>query len=118
MFDATAQLNGPMRHAFADGQPDRDGNYSPKLPGLLRAGEPQDQANSTSTLGCENIGNYKQEHPILAADQPFSTAFNSSVVWGPLMGPQVLYRPAMELVLRVFYSADIEPCRQSLPTSL
>ena len=37
-------------------------------------------------LGCENIGNYKQEHPILAADQPFSTAFNSSVVWGPLMG--------------------------------
>lgn len=33
-------------------------------------------------LGCENIGNYKQEHPILAADHPFSTAFNSSVVWG------------------------------------
>lgn len=73
-----------MQPAFADGRPDRDGTLA-QIPGLLRAGEPQDQELDLY-LGCENIGNYKQEHPILAADQPFSTAFNSSVVWGPLMG--------------------------------
>ena len=37
-------------------------------------------------LGCENIGDYRQKDPILAADKPFSTDFNSMNVWGPLMG--------------------------------
>ena len=36
--------------------------------------------------GCENIGNYTQEEPILSANDPFSTQFNSSVVWGPITG--------------------------------
>lgn len=37
-------------------------------------------------VGCENIGNYKQKHPILNADNPYSPDFNSSLIWGPLMG--------------------------------
>ena len=37
-------------------------------------------------VGCENILDYKQENPILNANDPWSAKFNSSVVWGPLMG--------------------------------
>ena len=36
--------------------------------------------------GCENIADYRQKTPILNADRPWSAGFNSSVVWGPLMG--------------------------------
>ena len=37
-------------------------------------------------LGAENIGNFTQHNPILAADEPFSSSFDASLVWGPLMG--------------------------------
>ena len=37
-------------------------------------------------VGCENLLNYKQPNPIIAADTPYSTNFNSSLIWGPLMG--------------------------------
>jgi outer membrane receptor for ferrienterochelin and colicin len=37
-------------------------------------------------VGMENIGNFKLENPIIAADQPFSTYFDSSLVWGPVFG--------------------------------
>ena len=43
-------------------------------------------SNLTLYLGCENIANYIQDDPILNAADPFSPAFNSSSVWGPLMG--------------------------------
>ena len=36
--------------------------------------------------GCENIANYMQHDAILGASAPYSPGFNSSVVWGPLMG--------------------------------
>ena len=32
---------------------------------------------------------YRQQDPILYADQPFSTGFDASCVWGPLMGIRV-----------------------------
>lgn len=37
-------------------------------------------------LGAENIGNYAQHHPIIASDEPFSSSFDASLVWGPTMG--------------------------------
>ena len=40
-------------------------------------------------LGAENILNYKQEDPIIAADQPFSEFFDASMVWGPIFGSNV-----------------------------
>ena len=83
-FDATAQLNGPMRLPSQTGDPTVT-ELSPKYP-VFFAQVSRKIKKLDLYLGCENIGNYKQEHPILAADQPVSTAFNSSVVWGPLMG--------------------------------
>lgn len=37
-------------------------------------------------IGGENLTNLYQKDPILAADQPFSPYFDSSMVWGPLAG--------------------------------
>ena len=36
--------------------------------------------------GCENIGNFKQPHPIVGGENPYAPGFNSSMVWGPLTG--------------------------------
>jgi len=37
-------------------------------------------------MGGENLTNYYQENPIVAADQPFSRYFDASMIWGPLTG--------------------------------
>lgn len=39
--------------------------------------------------GGENIFNYKQDNPILSALNPFGSNFDSSIVWGPIMGVNV-----------------------------
>ena len=36
--------------------------------------------------GGENLTNYKQEHPIISAENPTSEDFDASMVWGPLSG--------------------------------
>ncbi len=36
--------------------------------------------------GCENITNYTQKNPIIAAGEPFSDNFDASLIWGPLTG--------------------------------
>lgn len=40
-------------------------------------------------LGGENLGNFRQPRPIVAADQPFSEFFDASMVWGPVFGRMV-----------------------------
>lgn len=37
-------------------------------------------------VGGENIGNYRLQHPIIAAHDPFGKYFDSSLAWGPIMG--------------------------------
>lgn len=37
-------------------------------------------------IGGENLTNFFQQNPILAADQPFSSYFDTSLLWGPLTG--------------------------------
>jgi hypothetical protein len=44
-------------------------------------------SNLTIYVGCENIGNYKQDKPIVVPEGgPYAPGFNSSMVWGPLTG--------------------------------
>ncbi len=40
-------------------------------------------------IGGENLLNYIQKDPILAADQPFGEHFDSSLIWGPVFGRNV-----------------------------
>lgn len=37
-------------------------------------------------LGVENMLNYRQNDPIIDADNPFSNEFDASMVWGPIFG--------------------------------
>ncbi len=84
VFDATFQYNGPSRIPTMTGDL-ADSEMSPAYP-MIFAQVSRKVGKFEIYAGCENIANYKQENPILSADNPFSTDFNSSVIWGPLMG--------------------------------
>lgn len=93
-FDATFQYNGPSR------LPDLDGGVieerlSPAYP-MLFAQVSRKVGKFDIYLGCENILDYRQEDPITVAGEkfthganPFDPSFNSTVVWGPLMGRKI-----------------------------
>lgn len=40
--------------------------------------------------GVENLTNFTQHHPIINAENPFSTAFDATNIWGPIMG-RIIY---------------------------
>ena len=89
-FDATAQLNGPMRLPATNGDI-ANAELSPVYP-MFFAQVSYQMSNLTLYLGCENIANYVQGYkghgtaPIVGGDHPYDPGFNSSMVWGPLMG--------------------------------
>ena len=39
--------------------------------------------------GVENLLDFKQRHPIVAADDPFGPYFDSSMIWGPIFGRMI-----------------------------
>ncbi|MDE5709516.1 MAG: TonB-dependent receptor, partial [Alistipes sp.] len=84
VFDATAQLNGPSRIPTQTGVLSDD-SYSPSYP-MFYAQVSRKIGKFDLYVGCENIADYRQKDPILGADDPWSTKFNSMNVWGPLMG--------------------------------
>ncbi|MBQ5836868.1 MAG: TonB-dependent receptor, partial [Alistipes sp.] len=90
VFDVTAQLNGPARIPtqtgdMADSHLSNGGKPYP----MLFAQVSRRIKRWEIYLGCENIIGFKQKEPIIMADDPYSTAFNSSLVWGPLTGQKV-----------------------------
>lgn len=82
-FDFTAQLNGPSRIPDFAG-----GGESPVYP-MLFAQVTKKFRDLEVYVGAENLTNYKQENPILDAQNPYSENFNASIIWGPLMGTKV-----------------------------
>ena len=92
-FDLTAQLNGPARIPTHTGDL-KDEKFSPIYP-MLFAQVSRRIKKWEIYAGCENILNYKQGKkdaqfaPIIAGNDPYSTNFNSSLIWGPLMGYKV-----------------------------
>lgn len=86
-FDITSQLNGDCR------LPDTQDN-----PQVYRAKERSPvyflmHAQITKKFrwldiyaGCENITDYKQNNPVIAANDPFGKYFDSSLIWGPIVG--------------------------------
>ncbi|MBL0070987.1 MAG: hypothetical protein IPP34_03805 [Bacteroidetes bacterium] len=39
--------------------------------------------------GCENITGFRQEMPVIGADDPFGNEFDATNIWGPLMGRKI-----------------------------
>ena len=83
-FDLTAQLNGPSRIPTHTGNLE-DSKMSPIYP-MLFAQVSRRIKKWEIYVGCENILNFKQKEPIISAGDPYSSSFNSSLIWGPLMG--------------------------------
>lgn len=84
VFDVTAQLNGRSRIPTQTGVLS-EAKYGKMYP-MFYAQISRRIKHWDIYLGCENIGNYVQKNPILAAQTPYSPKFNSACVWGPLMG--------------------------------
>ena len=84
VFDATAQLNGAARIPSQTGVL-ADDSYSPEYP-MFYAQVTHKVGKFDLYIGCENIADYRQEVPIMGAENPYSTHFNSMNIWGPLMG--------------------------------
>jgi outer membrane receptor for ferrienterochelin and colicins len=87
-FDYTIQWIGKQRIPDTSENPDGYSleSYSPEYI-LMNAQITKDLKDKWSVyLGMENIGNYTLPNPIVAAAEPFSTYFDSSMVWGPIFG--------------------------------
>lgn len=94
-LDATLQYNGAKRLPQTSKNPAeyRRGRYSPdywNVLGQLTYLTKIRSADFHVYLGVENLLNYKQNSPILAASSPFSSYFDASMVWGPIYG-RMLY---------------------------
>ena len=83
IFDFTASINGPCRlYEFMDGE------YSKPYP-LLYAQVTHRMKGWDIYLGGENLTNFTQKDPIINASDPWSSTFDASCIWGPLMGIRV-----------------------------
>lgn len=81
-FDLTTQFNGPQRIPLNVGtlQGETDGY-------IYMLGQVSRRFKRWEVYaGCENITNHTQETVVIGGDQPFTTAFDASVVYAPLMG--------------------------------
>lgn len=81
-FDVTGQLNGPG-HYYYEAESDRT-TYPTHF--LLQAQVTRDFRHFSIYLGGENLTNYKIKNPIIGADNPWSTTFDATQVWGPIDG--------------------------------
>ena len=90
-FDLVTQFNGDSRI------PDLSGNATAVADGQVMERSPFYVMMSTQVtkklgkhwevyVGGENLTNYKQSHPLVAANNPFGNDFDAAMVWGPLSG--------------------------------
>jgi outer membrane receptor for ferrienterochelin and colicin len=89
-FDVTAQFNGPSRIPSTDMLPEeyQMDEFSPFYT-ILNAQVTKVYKRWEFYVGGENLTNYRQMHPIIAAEDPFGPYFDASNIWGPISGVKV-----------------------------
>ncbi len=89
-FDLTTQFNGQTRLPSTTELPEqyRLSEYSPRYT-IVNAQVIKYFRKWNVYLGAENLTNFKQHHPIIAAHDPYGKYFDSSIVWGPVYGIKV-----------------------------
>lgn len=90
-FDLTVNIQGRKRipNISETGQPHERLTESPVFAIINAQISKQWKERFDIYVGAENIGNYKQENPIISAEDPYSPYFDASLVWGPLFGIKV-----------------------------
>ncbi|MBE0637124.1 MAG: TonB-dependent receptor [Bacteroidales bacterium] len=86
-FDFTSQFNGGGRLPNTSGNPP-EYRLEENFPAYtnLNAQITRYFRKWSIYAGGENLLNYTQHHPIVAANDPFGDYFDASMVWGPIMG--------------------------------
>ena len=89
-FDFTAQFNGKSRIPRTSTNPTefRLAESSPTYT-ILNFQITKNFRKWEVYAGGENLTNYKQKNPIIASNDPFGEHFDSSMIWGPLMGIKI-----------------------------
>lgn len=90
IFDVTLQLNGRSRLPDTKKMPaalQRD-EYSPVYPQLM-AQITRKFKQIELYIGGENLTNFTQKDPITEAFAPYHTHFDTSMVWGPIVGTTI-----------------------------
>lgn len=90
-FDLTNQWFGEQRIPTTEGNPAeyQRGKMSPAFSRLNGQVSRNFNKKWTVYVGMENIFNYRQDNPIISADNPFGNNFDASMVWGPIFGRMV-----------------------------
>lgn len=86
-FDFTAQFNGDSQIPGTSENPREYqlAEYSPTYT-ILNFQVTKYFRKWELYAGSENLTNFRQENPIIAANNPFGEYFDSSLIWGPLTG--------------------------------
>lgn len=89
-FDFTTQVNGGGRLPdtyLIDGVPAWEESFKPYV--ILNAQITKYFRSWSIYVGAENMTNYTQKNPIIAADMPFGDNFDATMIWGPVDGYKV-----------------------------
>lgn len=90
-FDFTLNRQGSKRLPSTASNPEefRMDDYSPSY--FLANGQVSKTWNNGFEvyLGAENLFNFRQDNPIISADEPFGEYFDASIVWAPLFGRNI-----------------------------
>ncbi len=89
-FDFTLEYNGEGRLPNTSGNP-VEYQLKDKFPAFAMVNAQVTKRFETFDIyiGGENLTDYKQSNPILAANDPFGTHFDSSMIWGPVSGRMI-----------------------------
>ena len=89
-FDFTTQLNGDARLPSTRSNPEqyRRPENSPVY-AIINTQVTKYFRTWNIYLGVENLTGFTQSDPVIAADDPFGQYFDSSIVWGPILGRKI-----------------------------
>ena len=87
-FDATLQLNGGGRMPAAYQTQDGSMSWAPRFHAYEQVSAQVTRwfRHFSVYVGGENLTNFKQKNPVLHGQHPWSSAFEPTLVWGPVHG--------------------------------
>lgn len=87
-IDALMHWIGPMALPLTSDNPEafQLDSKSPSYELINLQATKQYESGFSFYFGVENVLNFRQETPILSADQPFGPYFDASMIWGPIFG--------------------------------
>jgi len=86
-FDLTAQFNGPSRVPLMEMHPAMTFEPGDSPAYVFMLGQVTFKIRSLELyVGGENLTNFMQKNPIIAANDPFGHDFDGSMIWGPIKG--------------------------------